>query len=88
MNSSLKDNGYFISLLYNADMAEKYGIDVDKYQYRNFRDLEELFREVRPSAMPIIPNGPIAPSWGCKPPVSVLLCLETFLNDSYLACAT
>ncbi len=83
---SLKDNGYFISLLYNADMADKYGIDVDKYQYRDFRDLGELFREAkakRDADKPEWADRPIV--WSVDLLYPYYFAFETFLNDSYLA---
>ena len=44
---SKKDNGYFISLIYNADMVEELGIDLSDIDYSNFRDLEDLFYETK-----------------------------------------
>ena len=83
---SLKDNGYFISLIYNADMAEKYGIDIDAYEYRNFRDLEPLFRDAkakRDADMPEWADRPIV--WGVDRLYPYNFAFETFLNDSFLA---
>lgn len=83
---SLKDNGYFISLIYNADMAEKYAIDVNAYQYRNFRDLEPLLRDAkakRDADMPEWADHPIA--WDVSLLYPYNFAFETFLNDSYLA---
>ncbi len=44
---SLKDNGYFISLIYNADMADDLGINMDDYDFGGMRDLEELAYKVQ-----------------------------------------
>ena len=44
---SLKDNGYFISVIYNADMAEDLGINMDDYSFDSFRDLEEVGYKVK-----------------------------------------
>ncbi|MGN0741801.1 MAG: ABC transporter substrate-binding protein, partial [Candidatus Fimadaptatus sp.] len=34
---SKKDNGYYISLIYNATMAEELGIDMESYEYIDMR---------------------------------------------------
>lgn len=44
---SLKDNGYFISLVYNKTMADDLGINVDDYDFGGMRDLEELAYKVQ-----------------------------------------
>ena len=44
---SLKDNGYYISLIYNAEMAEELGIDVDSLDFRGMRDLADVAYEVQ-----------------------------------------
>ena len=47
MIPSLKDNGYFMSLIYNADMADELGINMNDYDFQNFRELEELGYKVK-----------------------------------------
>lgn len=82
---SLKDNGYFISLVYNKDMADELGIDVDSVKYSTFRDMEDLFREVkekRDAAHPEWADRPIA--WNINRIYPYNFAFETFLNDSYL----
>ncbi|HML48441.1 MAG TPA: extracellular solute-binding protein, partial [Clostridia bacterium] len=83
---TLKDNGYFISLIYNQEMADEFGIDIDSVKYSNFRDLEDLFREVkglRDAAHPEWAERPIA--WDVNLIYPYNFAFETFLNDSYLA---
>lgn len=83
---SLKDNGYFISLVYNKDMADEFGIDIDAVDYSNFRDLEDLFREVkakRDEKYPDWADRPIV--WNVDRAYPYNFAFETFLNDSFLA---
>lgn len=83
---SLKDNGYFISLVYNADMAEEFGIDIDSVKYSSFRDLEDLFRDVktqRDEKYPEWADRPIA--WDVNLAYPYNFAFESFLNDSFLA---
>ena len=83
---SKKDNGYFISLIYNADMVEESGINLDDYHYSNFRDLEELFydmKEWRDEAHPEMKDYPIV--WNNNLIYPYNFAFETFLNDSYMA---
>lgn len=85
---SKKDNGYFISLIYNADMVEESGINLDDYHYSNFRDLEELFydmKEWRDEAHPEMKDYPIV--WNNNLIYPYNFAFETFLNDSYMAVA-
>ncbi len=85
---SKKDNGYFISLIYNADMVEESGINLADYHYSNFRDLEDLFydmKEWRDEAHPEMKDYPIVWSNGLIYPYN--FAFETFLNDSYMAVA-
>lgn len=44
---SLKDNGYFVSLIYNADMLDELGLNIDDYSFKNTRELEELGYKVK-----------------------------------------
>ncbi len=85
---SLKDNGYFISVIYNADMIEEMGIEITDYQHSNFRELEDLFYEVkewRDENYPEMKDYPIA--WANNLIYPYNFAFETFLNDSYLAVA-
>ena len=85
---SKKDNGYFISLIYNADMVEELNIDLSNLDYSNFRDLEELFyttKEARDAAHPEMADYPIC--WDVSLVYPYNFAFETFLNDSYLAVA-
>ncbi|MBQ4227834.1 MAG: ABC transporter substrate-binding protein [Clostridia bacterium] len=85
---SKKDNGYFISLIYNADMVEDLGIDLSDLDYSNFRDLEDLFyetKEARDAKYPEMAEYPIV--WSVNLFYPYFFAFETFLNDSYLAVA-
>ena len=85
---SKKDNGYFISLIYNADMVEDLGIDLSNLDYSNFRDLEDLFyetKEARDEKYPEMAEYPIV--WSVNLFYPYFFAYETFLNDSYLAVA-
>lgn len=82
---SLKDNGYFMSLIYNAEMAEAYGIDVDSYKYDSWRDFEDLFRLVKEKRDEINPEWSDRPvSWRVNYLTPHYFALETFLNDNYI----
>lgn len=83
---SLKDNGYYISLVYNDTLAQELGINMDEVQYRNWRDLEELGLEVkekRDAAHPEWADYPVF--WTNNLVYPYNFAFETFLNDSYLA---
>ena len=38
---------FCISLIYNAEMADELGINMDDYDFQNFRELEELGYKVK-----------------------------------------
>lgn len=84
---SLKDNGYFISLVYNDTMAQELGIDVEGFpQHSNWRELEPLLyeaKEKRDAAHPEWADRPI--TWDTSLVYPYNFAFETFLNDSYLA---
>ncbi|MCL1795866.1 MAG: ABC transporter substrate-binding protein [Clostridia bacterium] len=84
---SLKDNGYFISLIYNDTMAQELGLDMENFpQHGNWRDLDALFYEVkekRDAAHPEWADHPV--SWDSSLVYPYNFAFETFLNDSYLA---
>jgi len=83
---SMKDNGYFISCIYNSDMIDEMGIDITEYQHSNFRELEDLFYEVkewRDENYPEMAEYPVAYANNLIYPYN--FAFETFLNDSYLA---
>ncbi len=44
---SLKDNGYFMSLIYNEEMLNELGLNIDDYSFNNLRELEELGYKVK-----------------------------------------
>lgn len=84
---SLKDNGYYISLVYNDTMAQELGIDMEAFpQHSNWRELEDLLREAKEKRDAVHPewaDHPIAWDSGLVYPYN--FAFETFLNDSYLA---
>lgn len=83
---SLKDNGYFISLIYNATMAEELGIDMENFTYTDMRGVEELGLEVkekRDAAHPEWAESPIF--WGNGNAMPYNFAVETFLNDNQIA---
>ena len=53
---SLKDNCYIISLIYNAEMADALGLDMESVEYTNWRQLEPFLTEVVQNAMKYFPN--------------------------------
>lgn len=83
---SLKDNGYYISLIYNDTMAQELGIDVESVKYTSWRDLEQLGLEVkekRGAAHPEWAEYPVF--WVCDRIHPYNFAVETFLNDNYMA---
>lgn len=83
---SLKDNGYFISLIYNATMAEELGIDMENFTYTDMRGVEELGLEVkekRDAAHPEWAESPIF--WANNTEMPYNFAFESFLNDNFLA---
>lgn len=83
---TLKDNGYFISLIYNDTMAQELGIDVENFEFNGFRDLEALAREAkekRDAAHPEWAEYPIL--WSVDRIHPYNFAIENFLNDSFYA---
>ncbi|MDR0396542.1 MAG: ABC transporter substrate-binding protein [Oscillospiraceae bacterium] len=83
---TLKDNGYFISLIYNDTMAQELGIDPFQGSYNSFRDLEGLLleaKEKRDAAHPEWADRPI--SWNNDRVDPYNFALEFFLNENYVA---
>lgn len=83
---TLKDNGYYISLVYNHEMAKELGINVADYQHGNFRELEELFylvKEGRDEKFPEYADRPVM--WDTGLIFPYYFALETFFNDKYFA---
>ncbi|MDR1598676.1 MAG: ABC transporter substrate-binding protein [Oscillospiraceae bacterium] len=83
---TLKDNGYYISLIWNDTMAQELGIDPLQGQYRNFRDLEGLLleaKEKRDAAYPEWADRPI--SWSNDRVDPYNFAIEFFLNENYVA---
>ena len=83
---SKKDNGYFISLIYNATMAEELGIDMENFTYTDMRGVEELGLEVkekRDAAHPEWAESPIF--WINNAEMPYNFALESFLNGNFLA---
>lgn len=83
---TLKDNGYYISMIYNDTMAQELGIDMSKVEYHDWRDMEALGLEVkekRDAAHPEWADYPVFKGNGLIYPYN--FAFETFLNDSYLA---
>ena len=83
---SKKDNGYYISLIYNATMAEELGIDMESYEYIDMRHVEELalqVKELRDAAHPEWADHPVL--WSNDREMPYNFAFESFLNDSYVA---
>jgi putative aldouronate transport system substrate-binding protein len=83
---TFKDNGYYISLIYNVEMAEELGINIDDYEYGNWRELEPLLYDAkakRDEKYPEFADRPIAADNSLIMPYN--FALECFFNDSYLA---
>ena len=82
---SLKDNCYIISMIYNADMAEKLDIDMTKVNYRNFSSLiEPFFNMVMDKRDEVYGDltEPLSGGLGLETPY--MFAAETFLQDSNL----
>ncbi len=84
---TLKDNGYFMSMVYNKTMAEELGIDVNSFEFNNWSDTTEFgyaVKEARDAAHPEYADAPVF--WGVDTWISpYFFALETFLNNSYFA---
>lgn len=83
---SLKDNGYFISAVYNKTMCEELGIDINSFEFNNWQDIEKFAYEVkekRDAAHPDQAEQPIL--WDCSRVHPYNFAVENFLNDSYYA---
>ena len=85
---SLKDNCYIISLIYNAEMADALGLDMESVEYTNWRQLEPFLTEVVQKRHEVFPEYDEYPlCGGAELEVPYNFAIETFLNDSYLAVA-
>ena len=83
---SLKDNGFYISLIYNATMAEELGIDMESWAFNDFRDVEAVAREVkekRDEAHPEWADMPVL--WDVNLVHPYNFAVENFLNSSFYA---
>ncbi|MBQ8955271.1 MAG: ABC transporter substrate-binding protein [Clostridia bacterium] len=83
---TLKDNGFYISLIYNDTMAQELGIDVDGFKFESFRDVEALGYEVkekRDAAHPEWAEYPVFWNVGNVHPYN--FAIENFLNGSFFA---
>ena len=85
---SLKDNGYFISLVYNADMLDDLGLKIEDYPFDNFRDLEELgykVKELRDASEKYAEFKDYPVFWDTSLIYPYYFGFETFFNDQYFA---
>ncbi|MDD3931697.1 MAG: ABC transporter substrate-binding protein [Eubacteriales bacterium] len=83
---SLKDNCYIISIIYNAEMADALGIDMESVDYKNWRNIEPFLNDViekRETMFPEYDQYPLCGGAGLESPYN--FAIESFLNDSYLA---
>lgn len=85
---SLKDNGYFISLIYNADMLEELGLNIDDYTFSNFREVEELgykVKELRDASEKYAEYKDYPVFGGADLIYPYYFAFETFFNNQYFA---
>ncbi|MDR2658322.1 MAG: ABC transporter substrate-binding protein [Oscillospiraceae bacterium] len=83
---TLKDNGYYISMIYNDTMAQELGIDPMQGEYHSFRDLEPLLREAkekRDAAHPEWADQPVL--WSNNRIEPYNFAFEIYLNENYVA---
>ncbi len=83
---TLKDNGFYISMIYNDTLAQELGIDIDGFKFESFRDLEALGYEVkekRDAAHPEWADYPVF--WGVDAVHPYNFAVENFLNGSFFA---
>ena len=83
---TLKDNGFYMSLIYNDTLAQELGIDVDGFKFESFRDLEDLGNEVkekRDAAHPEWADYPVF--WYVNSTHPHNFAIENFLNGSFFA---
>jgi len=83
---TLKDNGFYISLIYNDTMAQELGVDVNGFKFESFRDVEDLAYEVkekRDAAHPEWAEYPVLWNVALSHPYN--FAVENFLNDSFFA---
>lgn len=83
---TLKDNAYIMSFIYNKDLADELGVDMDNPEWKSTRDMEEILMEAKAL------RDEKHPEWANKPLTANLvsqLCpsmfsLESFLGRDYL----
>ena len=83
---TLKDNGFYISLIYNDTLAQELGVDIDGFKFESFRDIEDLAYEVkekRDAAHPEWAEYPVL--WNVEAVHPYNFAVENFLNGSFFA---
>lgn len=81
-----KDNGYYISIVYNDTMAQELGINMDEVKYTSWRDVEDLGLKVKELRNAAHPEWADYPVFGDNTNIAPYnFAVETFLNDNYLA---
>jgi putative aldouronate transport system substrate-binding protein len=83
---TLKDNGYYISMIYNDTMAQELDIDPMQGEYHSIRDLEPMLREAkekRDAAHPEWANQPVL--WANNRIEPYNFAFEFYLNENYVA---
>ena len=83
---TLKDNGYFISLIWNEELADELGLNPEEWEFNNWRDLEPYLYEakaLRDEKYPEHADRPITVDNTLAVPYN--FALECIFQDSYLA---
>lgn len=83
---SLKDNGFYISMVYNKTMADELGIDVNEFEFGSFQDVTAWaynVKEKRDAAHPEMAEYPVI--WNVAAVHPYNFAVENFLNGSFFA---
>ena len=83
---SLKDNGFYISMVYNKTMADELKLDVNEFEFNNFQDVTEWAYKVkaaRDAAHPEMADAPVL--WSSDGVHPYNFAVENFLNGSFFA---
>ncbi len=83
---SKKDNGFFISAIYNKNMCEELGIDINSFEFNNFQDMTKFAYEVKEKRDAAHPDWATAPVlWDNSRVHPYNFAVENFLNDGFFA---
>ena len=84
---ALKDNCYIMNMIYNEEMAQELGLDMENLEFKNWRQNEEFFTEalaLRDEKYPEFAGQPLINDISMEVPF--YFAVETFLGNNLAVC--